>query len=118
MINEEEKQRIQAKCVGYLKRWTITTRPVKKELKHHKVAWIEAEGISLQVWSISSMENIANLWGEFLTVDDSTLRMEDIQSARIMLWTKIAQIKSTPKTLASGDNRVEISITKVTGDDF
>ena len=37
------------------------------------------------------MENIANLWGEFLTVDDGTHRMEDIQFARIMLWTEIAQ---------------------------
>lgn len=33
------------------------------------------------------MENIAKIWGDYMTCDDATLNMGDIEKARVMIWS-------------------------------
>lgn len=33
------------------------------------------------------MENIAKIWGDYMTCDDATLNMRDIEKARVTIWS-------------------------------
>lgn len=46
---------------------------------------LSARGIPLQAWTEGTMTNIAMKWGEYLTSDDDTLKMENIDKLSLVL---------------------------------
>nr|GEU49601.1 RNA-directed DNA polymerase, eukaryota [Tanacetum cinerariifolium] len=64
-----------------IKAASLEFQPVKR------IAWVEAEGIPLKLWSVKTFSRIANKWGELLDVDDQ----EDscFYSKRLCVHTKL-----------------------------
>lgn len=61
------------------KRWVINwfqeIEPWDGEhAKDERFVWISCFGMPLQAWSKQTFKDIGNKWGEFIQVDDSTLK--------------------------------------------
>lgn len=53
-----------------------------------RLVWLHCYGMPLNVWNVPSFKEIGGKWGDFLEVDDKTLRQEALDKARILIATE------------------------------
>ncbi|XP_058220218.1 uncharacterized protein LOC131330605 isoform X2 [Rhododendron vialii] len=50
-----------------------------------RLVWLKCRGIPLNVWSLSSFKRIGEIWGDFITLDQETLKEESYGVGRMMI---------------------------------
>lgn len=72
----------------WIPKWFKEIKPWNGEqAKVERFVWLSCYGMPLNAWSNSTFQNIGNLWGDFLQIDESTLKASSFVRARILIAT-------------------------------
>lgn len=58
-----------------------------EQAKDERFVWLSCFGMPLNAWSYSTFKDIGNIWGQFLMVDENTLKESSFVRAKILIAT-------------------------------
>lgn len=73
----------------WLMGWFYEIKPWEgDQAKDERFAWIACFGMPLNAWSVSSFKMIGDKWGQFLEVDENTLKEGSYEKGRFLIATE------------------------------
>ncbi|KAF7112336.1 hypothetical protein RHSIM_RhsimUnG0239600 [Rhododendron simsii] len=71
-----------------MQRWFVSVTPWKNEAASlERFVWLSCSGMPLNAWNDKNFKLIGKLWGQYIQVDDKTLRDEYFAEGRILIST-------------------------------
>ncbi|GKV01045.1 hypothetical protein SLEP1_g13643 [Rubroshorea leprosula] len=68
--------------------WFTDTKPWNPELvAAERFTWLRCQGVPLHIWKSSFFETVANLFGKFISLDNSTIKKSRLDVAKILVMT-------------------------------
>lgn len=77
---------------SWVMKWFEEIKPWNGEqAKEERFVWISCFGMPLSAWSSQTFKDIGNIWGDFIEVDENTLREGSYEKGRILIATNQTQ---------------------------
>ncbi|KAK8571187.1 hypothetical protein V6N13_025742 [Hibiscus sabdariffa] len=71
-----------------LKKWFKNVKKWSEELSDcNRRAWVSCQGIPIHAWNEETIENIASLWGDLISVDERTVKPSSFYRAYFQILT-------------------------------
>ncbi|GKV30582.1 hypothetical protein SLEP1_g39382 [Rubroshorea leprosula] len=72
----------------WLAQWFTDIKPWNPELvAAERFTWLRCQGVPLHIWKSSFFEIVANLFGKFISLDNSTIKKSRLDVAKILVMT-------------------------------
>ncbi|KAK8709600.1 hypothetical protein V6N13_060614 [Hibiscus sabdariffa] len=107
--NEEIRRDLEKGNWEALSDWFVKVEPwTSNAPPPYRVTWLVIQGVPLHAWNEKSFSNIANLWGELISIDSGTLNMTNYISGFIQISTK--QLSKIDETILLNCKNVKFSV--------
>ncbi|KAK8690489.1 hypothetical protein V6N13_074022 [Hibiscus sabdariffa] len=95
-----------------MSKWFVNVEACRPELTiTNRSAWLSVLGLPMHLWSEESFNNISQLWGRLIRMEEATLEPQSFEQARILIETNIlARVEETVELILgdwSGQIRVQ-----------
>ncbi|KAL7193971.1 hypothetical protein ACSBR2_025582 [Camellia fascicularis] len=75
---------------GWVHDWSESIKEWKQgmTIEQERLAWITCYGVPLNLWSSKTFNSIRRLWGEVISLDDDTARLNSFHNGKVRIATK------------------------------
>ncbi|GKV03082.1 hypothetical protein SLEP1_g15450 [Rubroshorea leprosula] len=96
--DKEELKELVESAKDWLGQWFVDVKPWSPQMvANERFVWLKCYGVPLHAWGPEFFISIANLWGNFITLDESTSSKKRFDVARILIST--SETNQISKTL-------------------
>lgn len=73
----------------WMKLWFASVKPWRREPAcFERIVWHSCKGVPLNVWNAATFKLIAELWGSFIMLDESTLKDLSFVEGKVLVATE------------------------------
>ncbi|GKV05161.1 hypothetical protein SLEP1_g17203 [Rubroshorea leprosula] len=90
--NKEELKHLVDEGREWLAQWFTDVRPwTPEEVATERFTWLRCQGVPLHIWKSNFFETVACMFGQFVSLDGSTIKKSKLDVAKILILTPLQE---------------------------